>query len=163
MTMSKKTILYPLLGITLAAMAAPAMAAHFTFKVPVELHKLRNNVTNTLVQCVVYDENGGVIGQNGQSITINRQVGEFVTTLTIGVDADLGKSAFDARTYKCFLGLMQAIGANPPKQMPGPNNPNLDFQPAAGTPFINEVTGNLPGSLQRQAPKQRLVPRTLWR
>jgi hypothetical protein len=139
------------------------MAAHFTFKVPVELHKLRENVMSARIQCVVYDGNGGVIGQEGKYVTINRQVGEYVSTVTIAFDADLGKSAFDARTYKCFLGLMQAAGANPPQQMPGPNNPNLDFQPAAGTAFVNEVTGNIPGTLRRQVPRHKVKPRVLQR
>ena len=161
--MTKKSILYPLLGMALIATTPQAMASHFNFKVPVELHKLRNNVMNARFQCVVYDEHGGVIGQNGQSVTINRQTGEYVGTLNIGVNADPGKSAFDARSYKCFLGLMQAAGANPPKQLPGPNNPNLDFQPAAGTPFIKEVTGTVPGIMRHQAPKPRVAPRTMWR
>ena len=161
--MTKRSYLYPLLGMALIAMATPATAAHFTFKVPVELHKLRNNVMNARFQCVVYDQNGGVIGQNGKTVSINRQTGEYTGTLTIAVNADLGKSAFDARSYKCFLGLMQAAGANPPKQLPGPNNPNLDFQPAPGTPFIKEVTGTLPGMMRHHAPRQKVVPRTMWR
>lgn len=161
--MIQKNILYTILGMALIAMAAPVTAAHFTFKVPVELHKLRSNVMNARFQCVVYDQNNIVIGQNGKSVTINRQTGEYVGTLTIGVDADLGKSAFDARSYKCFLGLMQAAGANPPKQLPGHNNPNIDFQPAAGTAFVKEVTGTIPGVMRRHAPRPKAVPRTMWR
>lgn len=161
--MIRKYGFYSLLGTALLLMASPVMAAHFTFKVPVEMHKLRNNVMSAHFQCAVYDDKGAVVGQNGKTVSINRQTGEYVSTVVITVDAAPGKSAFDARNYKCFLGLMQAAGANPPKQLPGPGNPNIDFQPAANTAFVREISGNLPGTVQRQTPRYRSKPGILQR
>jgi hypothetical protein len=154
----KGNLLLSILAWVGLSLPAGVLAAHFTFNVPVELHELDEKVRSVIVSCVAYDAQRTVIGQGMKSLTIPRATGEYVGTVNIPFDAQPQKSAYDARTYRCFLGLMWVSGANPPKQMPGPSNPNPEFQPQPGTPFVNSVTGTIPGTVQLQVPKQRFAP-----
>jgi len=102
-------------AVTLLTSSA-AMAAHFDFQVPYEFHKMGPDVNHLTIQCVVFDENSQSVGSAGKTVTINRNTGEAVGTVSVPVNADADKSAFNARTYRCRITLMAVIGANPPQQ-----------------------------------------------
>lgn len=147
-------------AVTLLTSSA-AVAAHFDFQVPYEFHKMGPDVSHLTIQCVVFDESNQSVGSGYKTVTINRNTGEAVGTVSIPVNADADKSAYNARSYRCRITLMAVIGANPPQQHPGTDNPGWQFQPDTTAPFVQEVTGTLPGStirnIQPIAPKARLL------
>lgn len=123
------------------------------------------DVNHITIQCVVFDESNQSVGSGYKAVTINRNTGEAVGTVSIPVNADADKSAYNARTYRCRITLMAVMGASPPQQQPSTTNPGWQFQPDTTAPFVQEVTGTLPGStirsIQPNAPRSRLLrPRT---
>jgi hypothetical protein len=134
-------------------LASSASAAHFNFQLPVEFHKLDARINHVSVGCAVYDAEGGTIGSAGKMVSPDRQTGEAVQTVAIGVDATLGKSAFEARTYRCYLGFFQVSGATPPGQH---LNAHDATRPEPGAPLITEVTGDIQGLVRQVRPALRL-------
>lgn len=148
----------PAWAIIACAVATPALAAHFNFQVPYEFHKMGPDVSHITIQCVVFDDASQSVGSGYKIVSINRNTGEAVGTADVPVDADVDKSAYDARTYRCRITLMGVAGANPPQQYPSETNPNWQFQPDTSAPFVQEATGALPTGVPRKVEPVKLLP-----
>jgi hypothetical protein len=138
----------------------PANAAHFNFQVPYEFHKLGPDVNHVTIQCVVFDKDNQLIGSDGKAVSVNHSTGEAIGTISIPVNADADKSAFDARSYRCRITLISVVGANPPRQKPSESNSNWQFQPDTSVPFVQEVTGviqdKVPSRIKSVIPRPKL-------
>ena len=113
-----------------------------TFRIPVQLQSLHQNVTEVSVQVVCNDQANAPVTITARSATLVPDAnGNINQTVTIIATALPGKDIANAKTYSAALGLkftgVEGYGN------PSTASTHIELQPKPGTTFVPQVYGNI--------------------
>lgn len=131
------------------------------FTVPLELNSFTEAVKQVLVSCFVQVENENLYSSNSISIPVDGKTGRPTqnTAVIRVVQKDISKGA----PSKWFCTLRPApdlSGVTGGGMLPPSKQSNPDFQPAAGTELVEQVSGTVPVvNRQLTEPRRSTIPR----
>jgi hypothetical protein len=114
-------------------------AADFTFRVPVEVRKLHQDVTEAAVACRVLNADREVLGSGVSPLPFDPDTGDASTTLVVLVNVDEGHRPDQAKEWACYLSLRTEYGVGHPTR--GSTHAYLQYE--MNTTFRPSVSGSL--------------------
>jgi hypothetical protein len=106
----KRSIAPALIAFALCAVTGTALAADFTFNVPLNLQNVHPDVRTATVFCRVFKVRGGYAAENiiAKSDRADIRIpidsdGNYRGTLSVSAETESGKNPADGRYYECDL------------------------------------------------------------
>jgi hypothetical protein len=122
----------------LMILASNSLAADFSVKLPVELHKMRPEAKKAEVICLAVTSAGMEIGKGSQTANIPRN-GNLNSSFNISFDAFNGKDPGIANILACALYIQNSSG----NKCAAGTNTAIRCKPKAGTRVNNQWTVKL--------------------